>query len=146
MGGLYNALFGENPEALFLLETIGLVREDIARYRDVYLNEDGSKIIIYTRTGGGNREEYKDNIEFLRSCKGYVRDFDDEFDNTYAYFEFFIPEEKIEICKKKAKGEKPLNVSEKFDLEVKKMNEGDSEAIKRANDIFENFIKELKEI
>jgi hypothetical protein len=26
------------------------------------------------------------------------------------------------------------------------MNEGDSEAIKRANDIFENFIKELKEI
>lgn len=49
---LYNVLFGENEEATVLLGMIGATREDFGRYRDVYLNTEGNKIIVLTRVGG----------------------------------------------------------------------------------------------
>ena len=51
---LYNALFGTNPFANALLMALGITASDVPRFRDCYLDDDG-KIVIFTRTGGGNR-------------------------------------------------------------------------------------------
>lgn len=113
---LYNALFGENPMAEVLLSALGLTRDGVPRYRDVYLGaspEGEPRIVIHTRTGGGNREFYeceescranypeyfKDTDEpptgpwnaDLRKLPTFVRDEDDDFDCTYADFYFKVP-------------------------------------------------------
>lgn len=89
---LYNALFGTNPFSTLLLEALGAEDWHIPRFRDCYLSEDGSEIIIYTRTGGGNREEYEDENHFLTLEDGYKRDEDDDYDCTYAKFYYAVPE------------------------------------------------------
>lgn len=109
---LYNLLFGVNSLAPILLKHLGLSEDDIPRFRDCYL--DGDQIVIYTRTGGGNRDFYEDeetcrsnypeyfqkkedapkgpwNAD-LRKSKYYQSDEDDDFDSTYAYFRFRVPE------------------------------------------------------
>ena len=40
----------------------------------------------------GNRESYQTEIEELRATPGYVEDFDDDFDCTFATFVFKVPE------------------------------------------------------
>ena len=87
---LYNALFGENSNSDLLLFTLGLSREDCGRYRDCYL--DGDKIVIYTRNGGGNRDEYDYIFEELSEHPNYISDEDDDFDCTYARIYFSFPE------------------------------------------------------
>lgn len=106
---LYNALFGENPAAAILLAAIGLTREKVPRYRDVYLvrEDDEMRIVVHTRTGGGNREYYDSQKTFkennseddyagpfnddLRQLPTFVKDEDMAFDPTYANFTFTIP-------------------------------------------------------
>ena len=97
---LYNALFGVNELAPVLLKILGIAHGDIPRFRDAYL--DDGKIVIHTRTGGGNRECYEspnnDNEEgpwneTMYKNQHYLFDEDDEFDNTYANFYFKVPEE-----------------------------------------------------
>jgi hypothetical protein len=90
---LYNALFGENPFSLVLLEALGVTQYAVPRYRDCYLNADGSEIIIHTRTGGGNREAHEEGNKFLTQVPGYKYDEDDSFDSTYASFHYAVPEE-----------------------------------------------------
>ena len=87
---LYNMCCGESENADKLLEVLGLSRDDCGRYRDCYLHDN--QIIIYTRNGGGNREEYQDVIDELAKHPNYVNDYDDDFDNTYCYIVFSIPE------------------------------------------------------
>jgi len=92
MGGLYNMLFGVDLAAFFIAPLIvnGHPQEKIARFRDCFLQEE--KVIIFTRLGGGNREYYQKEIEQLRNNPYYITDYDDDFDCTYAYFEFVIPD------------------------------------------------------
>lgn len=52
---MYNMLEGCHPEAKTLLDIIGLKIEEIARFRDIWITQDG-KVELYTRTGGGNDE------------------------------------------------------------------------------------------
>lgn len=111
---LYNALFGVNPFSGVLLQMLGTSADAIPRFRDCYLSEDGTEIIIHTRTGGGNRDYYehparcRDNFpEYfgdgkeepsgpwnsdLRKINGFKYDEDDDFDCTYADFHFEVPE------------------------------------------------------
>lgn len=99
---LYNALFGENPFSVTLLEMLGTTRENVPRYRDCFLSEDGTEIVIHTRTGGGNRDAYEKGGEYwedgqidndtLRALPGFLGDADDDSDCTYADFRFSIPE------------------------------------------------------
>jgi hypothetical protein len=99
---LYHALFGLNPFSNMLLEMLGTTPDRIPRYRDCYLNEDGSEIIIHTRTGGGNRSSYEKGGEYweegqidndaLRALPGFKSDADDDFDCTYADFHYEVPE------------------------------------------------------
>jgi hypothetical protein len=69
------------------------------RYRDIYLDETGEKIILRTRNGGGNRPYYFWVFENLKYHPNYIRDYDDEFDSTYAYIEFSIPARHKKLAK-----------------------------------------------
>jgi len=86
---LYNNINTEQ-----ILSAIGIKEEDIPRLRGVGI--DDGKILIHTRTGGGNRENYEDKNNALASNEYYISDEDDDFDCTYANFWFRIPEELTE--------------------------------------------------
>ena len=89
---LYNILFGVNPDADTILAIIGIKKEDIPRFRDVYtlkINRSAA-VDIYTRTGGGNREEYEEENKQLCAHENFLYDEDDEGDSTYAHFYFSV--------------------------------------------------------
>lgn len=90
---LYNAIMGFNPLASHVLADLGLTQDDVPRFRDAYITEDG-KLAILTRTGGANREDYAAENEKLRQVPGYIRDHDDEFDTTFAHW-YFEPQHPI---------------------------------------------------
>jgi len=115
------------------------------RFRDIYLNEDGTKIILYTRNGGGNRNEYWYIFEILKTHPNYIRDYDDSFDCTYAYIEFSVPEEAKKLCKALATGEKPKTISEKFEETIKEMGKMSIEDI-RKDKRFKSTIEILEKI
>lgn len=83
---LYNMIHGVNPMSDLLLASLGLTRGDVGRFRDCYWN--GEHICVYTRNGGGNREDYDDVFTVLQAHPNYVRDEDDDFDSTYATIYF----------------------------------------------------------
>lgn len=65
------------------------------RFRDMHLAKDekGNTIIsLFTRNGGGNRDEYFYIFDILKTHPNYIRDYDDDFDCTYAYIEFSVPD------------------------------------------------------
>lgn len=86
---MYNLLFGRNPNTDVILAILGLKQNDVERFRDCGFLDDG--IYIYTRTGGGNREDYPN--EKLTGSPYYISDVDDDFDTTYATFYFKFPDE-----------------------------------------------------
>lgn len=88
---LYNMLFGKNAQADLLLAVVGLKECDVERFRDVYTDEGGKHIIIYTRTGGGNREHYPQDLLYENPL--FASTSDDNFDNTYCDFVFRTPDE-----------------------------------------------------
>ncbi len=88
---LYNLVFGMNPDSDKLLEILGKTREDFGRFRNVYM-EDGC-IVVHTRNGGGNREDYEDVFDEMSEHPWYSHDADDDFDCTYANIYFKLPED-----------------------------------------------------
>jgi hypothetical protein len=85
----YNMLFGKNSNSAVILALLEFKEPDIERFRDCHIQQDG--ITIYTRTGGNNRENYPN--EKLTSSPYYLRDEDEDDDNTYATFYFKFPDE-----------------------------------------------------
>lgn len=141
---LYNSLFKENEDSVALLGMIGCTKESIPRYRDVFICDKGENIIIYTRTGGGNRGDYQEEIDKLKSNPNYLEDYDDDFDETYAYFKFKVPEKYSETTKKLFK-EEPETVHEKFERECNEMNDHNSEAFKRAEKLVETIMNQIND-
>ena len=135
---LYNALFGENAESHVLLGMLGVNKEYFDRYRDVDLIENGTKIRVFTRLGGGNREGYKETWSKIRTHELYIKDYDDEFDCTYAYIEYNIPEEFKETAQKMFKDE-PVSFSDKFNKELEDMNKKGTEAYERSKQLAKKF-------
>ena len=100
MGGLYNAVFGYNPGCLLLapMLTDQNPEEFFPRFRDCFLGDSGETIVIFTRVGGGNRsedpdDEYSFGEEKLYDMPTFIRTWDDDFDDTYGYYEFGVPDE-----------------------------------------------------
>lgn len=99
---MYNMLFGESPLSDILLKMLGLTRADTGRFRDCYITKWGGpsegdktlRIAIYTRNGGGNREDYQHVTDALRAHPNYLDDFDD---CTYATYIFSVPEKYKEL-------------------------------------------------
>lgn len=107
---LYNLMYGVQAETFFILPMLGKHPDEYPRFRDCFMGsmskgepdqfgiptrKHGKEelISIYTRVGGGNREDYKKEIDELRAMLGFIRDYDDDFDSTFATFEFQIPEQ-----------------------------------------------------
>jgi len=93
---MYNMVMGTNPLAGVWVESLGLELGDFGRIRDGWLQDDGPlglRIVIHTRCGGGNREDYEGVFEKMKGHPQYLRDYDCEYDSTYANIEFKIPEE-----------------------------------------------------
>lgn len=109
---LYNLMFGENQKADLLLACLGLTRDDCGRYRDCYIDE--GKIVIHTRCGGGNRDDYESVFETLSDHPCYLTDSDDSFDCTYADIYFSFPEEYAEDLKKLEEASPDIKPSEKW--------------------------------
>lgn len=169
--GLYNILHGVNPIAPALKEILQL---DIpggwssGRFRDIYVSEDGERIILYTRNGGGNRKcdswwDYKDdpceecpvfsrevcpvlaNTELVKHPH-YIRDYDDDFDETYAYFEFSVPEPYKDAMKLLAERQgRPKTVKEKTEEIIAEMESMTREDLER-DPRFAPLAKVLKRI
>ena len=110
---MYNMAYGCNQATFLLLPMLGKHADEYPRFRDCFpgtvSNSDTLKdrygipqkitdlsrpiISVYMRVGGDNRPEYRTEIANLRNSPGYIRDKDDNFDPTYAIFEFEVPEQ-----------------------------------------------------
>lgn len=89
---LFNALCGTTPGCEALLAALGLNVRDVGRFRDCFLNEM-LEIVVYTRNGGGNRDEFQPVLDRLKQHPLFLRDYDDDFDCTFAYYVFSAPTE-----------------------------------------------------
>lgn len=128
---LYNMLHGFNEHAEELLGILNLSSGDFGRFRDAYLNADGTEIIVFTRCGGGNREDYEWVFDDMESHPMYIRDEDDDYDSTYCSFYFKVPEDKLELTKSWATGEKPKTLEEKSEEFFEKLKNGTLEKEKQ---------------
>lgn len=135
---LYNTLFGVNDVADVLLAVLKLhPYRSIPRFRDIYLEEQ--TIVVYTRTGGGNRMFYENEKscrenypqyftgeekdypvgpwnDDLRKHVNYLSDVDCDFDCTYAYFSFSFPTGYEKELKSLASQEQSLNPRQKWKI------------------------------
>lgn len=141
---LYNKLFDENKDAMALLGMIELTRNDFQRYRDIWLNKEGTIITVFTRLGGNNRKEYKQVFKNIRKNPYYVKDFDDNFDETYAYFQFKVPEKYLYTCKKIAPKEEMPSFEQRFEKQLKEMNIPGTDAYKRAEEVANIIINNIE--
>lgn len=94
---LYNMVHGVNPAAFFILPMLGKHPDEYPRFRDCFLRDEerpeyDNHIHIFTRTGGGNRDGYEQENQAMRDMEGFVADFDDSFDSTFASWVFKVPE------------------------------------------------------
>lgn len=135
---LYNAINGVNPATFFILPMLGKRPDEYPRFRDCFIGglenadendqfgipkkkiSDEKVISVYTRVGGGNRESYENEIEELRKMPNYIRDYDDDYDSTYATFIFSIPEKWKEDFEKLTGG-KANEISEDYKQELKRV-------------------------
>jgi len=98
MSTMYNMLFKSDMEKEKLLfSMLKLTPGDVGRYRDIYVTKD--YIGVYTRNGGGNREDYQEVFDELSMHPLYAYDEDDSFDCTYATVFFKHPPEYSDLLK-----------------------------------------------
>jgi hypothetical protein len=117
---MYNMVFGENmAKSELLFSLLNKTAGDFGRYRDIYVTED--HIVVHTRNGGGNREDYEDVFEEMAEHPLYAYDEDDDFDRTYANIYFNHPEEYSELLKEMAL--ETVTPSEKWQLLFNSMKE-----------------------
>lgn len=87
---LYNMINGFNPACIFIMPMLGRRQEEYPRFRDCFVTEENN-IAIYTRVGGGNRD-CGFGEEELYEDENFLTTYDDEFDCTYATYEFKVPD------------------------------------------------------
>ena len=87
---LYNMINGFNPACVLIMPMLGRKQDEYPRFRDCFVTEENN-IAIYTRVGGGNRNcGYGE--EELYEDENFLTTYDDDFDTTYATYEFKVPE------------------------------------------------------
>lgn len=141
--GLYNMLFGECEHADKLLDILDLDRAMFGRYRDCFTNEDGTKIIVLTRCGGNNRNDFEIVFDTMRKHDEYLGDFDDPTDETYCYFEFRVPVLYLPQTKPLSNGKPIPTIGAKFEEERRLLDANDPDAVARATKIAESMQKQI---
>jgi hypothetical protein len=93
-GRLWEILFGkwDHPPCRYRHLDVRTYTGD-EEYPDNAPVEAGTYIVLQTRTGGGNRKDYKCCYKSLWNHPQFVEDWDWEGDETYAEFAFAIPDE-----------------------------------------------------
>lgn len=102
---LYRIMHGVNPVTFFVLPLLGKHPEEYPRFRDSFIgdperDDTAGKLILYTRTGGGNREAYEEDNTLITEMDGFLFDYDDDFDCTFANWVFDIPEKWVDDISK----------------------------------------------
>ena len=140
---LYALVHGMNPAADIILATLGLTRESVGRFRDAFVSQgvDSYEIAVYTRNGGGNRDDYEDVFEALRAHPLYDRDVDDDFDSTYATIYFKLPEEYADSLKKLGDGK--FEPDKRWQDALEKLQKGDPTLIAKFKPLMEALTKAL---
>jgi len=110
---LYNMVNGVNPATFYILPMLGKHPDEYPRFRDCFMVEE--LIHILTRTGGSNRSEYVEENQAIRDMPGFVTDFDDARDSTYAHWVFTMPEEYKETYRSLQKGVTPPEYIEQLE-------------------------------
>ncbi len=107
---LYNMVHGVNYATFFILPMLGKHPDEYPRFRDCFTDDEEHPdykdyIHVYTRVGGNNRENYVEAIDELQKTAGYVTDFDDSSDNTFATFVFKVPTQYVNDYQKLLSGQ-----------------------------------------
>lgn len=85
------------PYEFKLCAEAGLTDVYIPRFRGIeYEYEEGRHwhrqnkeiIVIYTRTGGGNREDYEEENNKLKNCPNFISEADEDGDCTFIKWKF----------------------------------------------------------
>ena len=87
---LYNMINGFNPACVLIMPMLGRKQDEYPRFRDCFVTEENN-IAIYTRVGGGNRNCGYGEEELYKD-ENFLTTYDDDFDSTYATYEFKVPE------------------------------------------------------
>lgn len=121
---LYNMLNGFKPSVFFMLPMLGKHPYEYPRFRDCFIGDEehpeyDGKIIIYTRTGGGNRGTYEEENNTMREMAGFITDYDDSFDSTFAMWVFDVPEKWAKDFEILMAGK--TNISEEYLNEMKRV-------------------------
>ncbi len=87
---LYNMINGFSPACLLIMPMLGRKQNEWPRFRGCFVTR-GNNIAIYTRVGGGNRGCGYGEAE-LYNDPNFITTYDDEYDSTYATYEFSVPE------------------------------------------------------
>lgn len=95
---LYNMVVGTDPACGMVLGVLGFTKDNldqIPRLRDAYVDVSGEslRLVILTRTGGNNRDDYAEQNTAMTKLAGYVDDYDDSFDSTFAHWRYEVPEQ-----------------------------------------------------
>lgn len=122
---MYQIMFGRNRDAILILALLALTIEGTGRFRDAFV-ADG-EIAIYTRNGGGNRDDQEQAIEQMRSHPNYLRDEDDSFDSTYATFYFSFPEQYAHVLKEMESGK--FNPDERWQAKLQEIESMSAETL-----------------
>lgn len=141
---LYNKMFGFNHLAPAVLNELGVsfmkATESIPRFRDAFIDKQ-KRLVIYTRTGGSNREFYEHASEEnegicndkLRELPGFLFDEDDPYDETFALFRYEILDERvlrgIEALEEEALSEEPADRFARVIDKMKNVDPSDSSSL-----------------
>lgn len=122
---LYNMLNGVKPSTFFVLPMLGKHPDEYPRFRDCFIGDINrpdllDHIHVYTRTGGPNRNSYEAENQEMRDMDGYVTDYDDSRDPTFASWVFRIPERWKSDYKKIMLG-KIKDVSGEYQAELRRV-------------------------
>jgi len=93
---MFDLAIGTSGYPPMILGMAGLTPDMIGRYRDHWLERSEAGVLImalYTRNGGGNREEYAEHLRQMHDLDSFVSDADDEFDSTYCTLRFRVTKE-----------------------------------------------------
>lgn len=80
---------------IFIAPAFGVKPFDFPCFRDCFIGDPKhpdtkDKLIVYTRTGGSNREAYKNDFDQFQSLDNFLFDYDDSLNNTYMHFVYEV--------------------------------------------------------
>ncbi len=142
---MYNMMHGTNPHAALLLAMLGFSNpsEQIPRLRDCYVDDDGH-IVVFTRTGGGNRPDYAEQNATLEARTGFLRTEDWATDTTFAKWVYAAPEGSEKLVRQLADTGARSDPTEKFEALIADMQAGATkpstrQALERAKPLMEQL-------